>query len=38
MKAPYREYEALKAIPEVKSGSAAPWFGKPGRGHSINYQ
>ncbi|MTI09937.1 hemagglutinin repeat-containing protein [Curvivirga aplysinae] len=29
---PYRQYEVLKPIPEVKSGKAAPWFGKPGGG------
>jgi hypothetical protein len=32
LKSPYRQYEVLKPIPEVNSGSAAPWFGKPGMG------
>ncbi|WP_217353849.1 two-partner secretion domain-containing protein [Ruegeria arenilitoris] len=29
---PYRQYEVLKPIPQVNSGSAAPWFGKTGGG------
>jgi filamentous hemagglutinin len=32
LRSPYRQYEVLKPIPEVNSGSAAPWFGKPGMG------
>lgn len=29
---PYRQYKVLQPIPQVNSGSAAPWFGKPGGG------
>ncbi|WP_082392539.1 TNT domain-containing protein [Aliiroseovarius crassostreae] len=29
---PYQEYEVLKPIPNVNSGTAAPWFGQPGSG------
>ncbi|WOI35372.1 glycohydrolase toxin TNT-related protein (plasmid) [Tritonibacter scottomollicae] len=29
---PYQEYEVLQPIPNVSSGSAAPWFGQPGGG------
>jgi hypothetical protein len=29
---PYQEYEVLQPIPNVNSGSAAPWFGQPGGG------
>jgi len=32
LKSPYRQYEVLRPIPDVNSGSAAPWFGKPGMG------
>ncbi|WP_408014917.1 TNT domain-containing protein [Rouxiella aceris] len=32
LKSPYRQYEVLRPIPDVTSGSAAPWFGKPGMG------
>ena len=29
---PYQEYEVLQPIPNVNSGTAAPWFGQPGGG------
>ncbi|WP_257154482.1 hemagglutinin repeat-containing protein [Pseudomonas sp. ICMP 8385] len=32
LKSPYQQYEVIKPIPEVNSGNAAPWFGKPGGG------
>lgn len=32
LNSPYRQYEVIKPLPEVQSGQAAPWFGKPGLG------
>ncbi|MFS7380697.1 TNT domain-containing protein [Rahnella inusitata] len=32
LKSPYRQYEVLRTIPDVNSGSAATSFGKPGMG------
>jgi filamentous hemagglutinin len=29
---PLQEYEVLQPLPNVNSGSAAPWFGQPGGG------
>lgn len=29
---PYQEYEVIRAIPNVSSGRALPWFGQPGGG------
>jgi len=34
--APYRRYEVIRPIPKVNSGTAGPWFGKPGGG--VQYQ
>ncbi|WP_394355415.1 TNT domain-containing protein [Halocynthiibacter styelae] len=32
MNSPYRQYEVIYSIPQVNSGPAAPWFGRPGGG------
>ena len=32
LNSPYRQYEVLQPIPQVNSGPAAPWFGRPGGG------
>ncbi|KQB98480.1 hypothetical protein AL073_01265 [Loktanella sp. 1ANDIMAR09] len=32
LNAPYNQYEVLRPIPQVNSGTAAPWFGRPGGG------
>ena len=34
---PYQEYEVLKPIPNVNSGTAAPWFGQPGGGTQYQF-
>lgn len=33
---PYNRYQVIKDIPDVKEGSANPWFGQPGKG--IQYE